>query len=254
MPVKMTLATSLKMYFGWQQTDVWCREVARIVREHPLSRCGGELALFTFPSTPAIETALKAFAGSAMGVGAQNLSAEPPGAWTGETSAAMLAEMGCGYAEIGHAERRRHFGETDELIARKVQMALQHRLTPVVCIGEPLRVSAREVTRIAITQAQTLLDNLDDTQGEVIFAWEPQWAIGAPQPAPHDDVRQVCAGLREYLGAHSSIAHRVIYGGSAGPGLLGRLWPDVDGLFLGRFAHQPAALREILDEAAELLG
>lgn len=253
MSVKLTLGVSLKMYFGWQQTRTWCRDVARLVREHPLTRQPGPVALFTFPSAPALESAVGAFAGSTMGVGAQNVCAQPPGAWTGETSAAMLAEMGCGYVEIGHAERRRYFGETDELIVSKVRLALQHHLTPVVCLGEPERVSAAVATRIAICQARALLDNLHDTPGDIIFAWEPQWAIGAPQPAPHDYVRQVCAGLREYLGTCPSGNHRVIYGGSAGPGLLSQLWPDVDGLFLGRFAHDPGALREILDEARGLL-
>ncbi len=253
MSVRMTLGISLKMYFGWQQTAAWCREVADILHPHPLTHKPDELALFTFPSSPAIDTALRAFAGSVMEVGAQNISPEPPGAWTGETSAAMLAEMGCGYAEIGHAERRRHFGETDDLIARKVRIALKHRLTPVVCIGEPHQVSAAEATRLAIGQASTVLDNSQEIAGDVIFAWEPQWAIGAPQPAPDDYVRQVCAGLREYLSVRTMGKHRVIYGGSAGPGLLTRLWPDVDGLFLGRFAHQPAALQAVLDEAHELL-
>jgi triosephosphate isomerase len=255
MSLKPVIGASMKMYFGYQQTLEWCRAVSGIIASHPLTQREGQATLFTFPSAPAIEGALQAFRGTTMGVGAQNVSSEPPGAWTGEVSAAMLQEMGCRYVEIGHAERRRHFFETDELIQRKVNIALQHGLTPVVCIGEPEQLSPANATRVAIEQARQVLGEPGTTpQGAVIFAWEPQWAIGAPQPAGDDYIREVCSGLRAWLQDNTPDPHRVIYGGSAGPGLLSQLWPDVDGLFLGRFAHQPEAYRAILDEAAALSG
>ncbi|ELO3891733.1 triose-phosphate isomerase [Salmonella enterica] len=87
----------------------------------------------------------------------------------------------------------------------------------------------------------------------LIFAWEPQWAIGAPEPASDEYIRYVCSSVRSWLQKRFGKQCKVIYGGSAGPGLLGRLWPDVDGIFLGRFAHQPSALEAIIEEAREIV-
>lgn len=254
MPVTLTLGVSLKMYFGYQQTRDWSQQVADIVRQHPLLRQNPETTLFTFPSAPAIDLALRAFDGTAMQVGAQNIAPAEPGAWTGETSAAMVAEMGAKFVEIGHAERRRHFYEDDAVICRKVQLALENGLTPVICIGEPEKMTIGSATAFAIREADVILNFLHHhaLTGDLIFAWEPQWAIGAPQPASPEYIQSVCAGLRAHLCAQPG-QHRVIYGGSAGPGLLTQLWPHVDGLFLGRFAHQPAAVQAILDEAHTLL-
>lgn len=253
MPVNLTLGVSLKMYFGYQQTREWCQQVAEITRNHPLLK-HNDVTLFTFPSQPAIETALTAFAAAPMSVGAQNMSSEPQGAWTGETSARMLQEMGCRFVELGHAERRTHFHEDDAQICQKVCLALQHQLTPVVCIGETTRMAAGQARVFAIEQANTIINALKNKrlQGEIIFAWEPQWAIGASQPASAEYIRTVCSGLRHHLAAAWPRQARVIYGGSAGPGLLTQLWPDVDGLFLGRFAHSPDAFKSILDEAFAL--
>ncbi|WP_157037490.1 triose-phosphate isomerase family protein [Erwinia piriflorinigrans] len=241
------LGVSHKMYFGWQQTLDWCSEVASALP--PGSESTG-LELFTLPMTPALSIAIKTFAGTPMGVGAQNMSEEPPGAWTGETSASFLEEMGCRYIELGHAERRRHFGETVETIVRKLKLALIHHLTPVICIGELEQVSAQRAAHIAIAQSQELLNTLGKPlESPIILAWEPQWAIGASAPASDGYIREVCSTLRRHLQQQYDMQVRVIYGGSAGPGLLSRLWPDVDGLFLGRFAHQPSAFSAILDEA-----
>jgi len=254
MSVKLTLGVSLKTYFGYQQTQAWSREIAEIVRQHPLLKQHPEITLFTFPSAPAIETTLRAFTGTAMQVGAQNIAPAPAGAWTGENSAELVSEMGCKFAEVGHAERRRYFHEDNAMICRKVQMALENGLTPVICIGEPEKLSDEDATAFAIEEANVILHYMQQQArgGDLIFAWEPQWAIGAAQPASGEYIQAVCSGLRAHL---SSVPgdHRVIYGGSAGPGLLSQLWPHVDGIFLGRFAHQPAAITAILDEACVLL-
>lgn len=254
MSVKLTLGVSLKMYFGYGQTLDWSQQVAEIVAQHPLLKAHPHTTLFTFPSAPAIEGTLRAFDGTAMQVGAQNIAPAEPGAWTGETSAAMVAEMGAKFVEIGHAERRRHFHEDEAVICRKVQLALENGLTPVICIGEPQRMPVEDATAFAVQEAQVIIQYLQRhaLTGDLIFAWEPQWAIGAPQPASAEYIQSVCAGLRAWLSATPG-DHRVIYGGSAGPGLLRQLWPHVDGLFLGRFAHQPAAMQAILDEAWTLL-
>ena len=193
MSVKLTLGVSLKMYFGFQQTLDWSRQVADIVRHHPLLRQHPDTTLFTFPSAPAIDATLRAFVGTAMQVGAQNIAPAGPGAWTGETSAAMIAEMGGKFVEIGHAERRRHCHEDDAVICRKVQLALEEGLTPVICIGEPEQMTIQSATAFAIREADNIVNFLHQhaLTGDLIFAWEPQWAIGAPQPASADYIQAV---------------------------------------------------------------
>ncbi|WP_180489928.1 triose-phosphate isomerase family protein, partial [Escherichia fergusonii] len=185
MAVNLTLGVSLKMYFGYAQTLDWSRQVAEIVRQHPLLKAYPQTTLFTFPSAPVIDGTLGAFAGTAMQVGAQNIAPAAPGAWTGETSAAMVAEMGGRFVEIGHAERRRHFHEDDAVICCKVQLALENGLTPVICIGEPQQLPVADATDFAIQEANVIIHFLQQLglSGDLIFAWEPQWAIGAPQPA-----------------------------------------------------------------------
>lgn len=253
MSLNLIIGTSHKTYFGYKQTQAWCQQIADILHTQPPAVIS-QLQLFTFPAMPAIAEALTCFSGTAMATGAQNSCAFPPGAWTGETSAAMLQEMGCRYVELGHAERRRHFDETTEIINRKIDMAYENGLTPVICIGEDTQMSVDDAAICAIQQADELLGHR--TAGSLpatVFAWEPQWAIGAAEPASDEYIRHVCRALRLHLQQHYGAQCQVIYGGSAGPGLLKRLWPEVDGIFLGRFAHDPQAFSAILDEARDII-
>ena len=247
------LGVSLKMYFSYQQTLTWCRDVAELARRHPAIQ-QGEVGLFVLPAYPAIPAVAEIFADTPVRFGGQDVCQAENGAWTGEVSASMLQELGCSLAEIGHAERRRHFHEDKTQIAAKVAMSLRHGLTPVLCIGEEQEGEPAQAIALCQQQLAEALDNAGQQglQGSVFFAYEPQWAIGAPQPAPDSYIRAVCAGLRD-LQTPDGIDLQVIYGGSAGPGLIQRLACDVDGLFLGRFAHDPKALAQIVDEASALL-
>jgi triosephosphate isomerase len=247
------LGVSLKMYFSYQQTLTWCRDVAELARRHPAIQ-QGEVGLFVLPAYPAIPAVAEIFADTPVRFGGQDVCQAENGAWTGEVSASMLQELGCSLAEIGHAERRRHFHEDKTQIAAKVAMSLRHGLTPVLCIGEEQEGEPAQAIALCQQQLAEALDNAGQQglQGSVFFAYEPQWAIGAPQPAPDSYIRAVCAGLRD-LQTPDGIDLQVIYGGSAGPGLIQRLAGDVDGLFLGRFAHDPKALAQIVDEASALL-
>jgi triosephosphate isomerase len=247
----ITLGISFKMYFGYAQTLTWCRQVADNLSRHPAVQ-DGRVALFVLPSFPALPPVLECFAGTPVGVGGQNLYQSPHGAYTGEVSGAMLAEMGCRYVEIGHAERRRLFGEDADIVAAKTQVALAHDLIPVLCIGESERgdpLDAIADCREQIDSALSLATPAQRSQ-PLVIAYEPHWAIGAAEPASLAHIAAVCQGLREHLGAHPSAS--VIYGGSAGPDLLTRLAGQVDGLFLGRFAHDPAAFEAIVNEASLL--
>ncbi len=253
MSVNLVIGVSHKAYFGYRQTQEWCGQVADILRRLP-DDLTSRLQLITFPAMPALAVALRHFDGTTMATGAQNVCASSTGSWTGESSAMMLQEMGCRYVEIGHAERRRDFGETVEIINQKIDQALSYGLVPVICIGEDRQMNVEDAAEFAIKQVNELLGHRGEKQlAAAIFAWEPQWAIGASTPASDGYIRHVCGILRAYLRQHYGEQFWVIYGGSAGPGLLSRLWPDVDGLFLGRFAHQPAAMASIIEEAQHIV-
>lgn len=247
---KVTVGVSLKMYFGHQQAATWFDEVAARIRAHEAVRSGA-VEFFITPTFLQILPAIAAFGGTPVRVGGQDVAADDSGAFTGEVSAAELAEVGASIAEIGHAERRRLFAETDGVVARKTAAALRAGLTPLLCIGETERQEPEGAAEVAVAQLQAALAEAVD--GAVIVAYEPVWAIGAPQPAPHSHIRVVAAALRAVLeGEAARAGSAVIYGGAAGPGLITALGDDIDGVFLGRFAHAPEALAEVLDEAAEL--
>lgn len=244
------IGVSLKMYFGQAQTVEWCRAVRRLAEEHP-AVSGGGAELFVLPTFPAIPAAMEILA-PLVTVGAQDIASYDSGAFTGEVSGAELAELGCGIAEIGHAERRRLLGETEQQVSEKVAAAFRNGLTPLLCVGEEERgVDAAKVCIDQIDSALRLADDLGPF-APLIVAYEPVWAIGQAQPAPDSHVREVCQRLRDHLGTLAESGSRVIYGGSAGPGLLTRVNDSVDGLFLGRFAHDPSAIRSILDEVHKL--
>ncbi|MFE7036597.1 triose-phosphate isomerase [Streptomyces sp. NPDC057621] len=241
----LLLGVSLKMYFGHHQTLNWARKIATLADEHP-AVTSGEARLFVLPAFPTLIPAAGILAPYGIGLGAQDLATEDTGPYTGEVGGPLLKEIGCRYAEVGHAERRRLYGEGDTVVAAKTAAALRNGLTPVLCIGERDRGTPQEAAERTVAEAARLLHGLD---GTVVLAYEPQWAIGAPEPASAEHIATVCTALREWLNTRPQHAgSQVIYGGSAGPGLLTRLGGAADGLFLGRFAHDPDNVRAILDE------
>lgn len=247
MPPRVTVGVSLKMYFGHLEAHAWFARVAGVVAGHP-AVASGTVEFFVIPTYLQIAAALEAFAGTNTVIGAQDAAAEDSGAFTGEVSPAELAEVGVGVVEIGHAERRRLFGETDEVVRAKTAAALRNGLRPVLCIGEDERVEPAEAAARMVAQLRDALDGAPD--GGIIVAYEPVWAIGAAEPAPVAHIQTVTRGLREAVADRPGTF--VIYGGSAGPGLLTELGDAVDGLFLGRFAHDPDNMAAVLDEAAAL--
>ncbi len=144
--------------------------------------------------------------------------------------------------ELGHAERRRLFGENDEQVAKKAKAAERNGLTPLVCIGEKNRGTVEEAVQECKPQIESILEV---TSEEVIFAYEPVWAIGQPKPASADYVVSVTKELRKLCRERRV---RFLYGGSAGPGTFESMKEGVDGLFLGRFAHDPEQFREVIEE------
>lgn len=250
----LTIGVSLKMYFGRRQTEDWCRAVAGLAARHP-AVTRDAVRLFVLPAAPMIDPALRIFAGTPVRVGAQNLATADRGAFTGEVSGALLREMGCRYAEVNHAERRRLFGEDNITAAAKVAACWRNELIPVLCTGEPAQSPPPRAAADCVSEVSDVLARASQMeQGPVVLAYEPQWAIGRAEPAPAAHIKQVTSALRRWLASKDELAgSSVIYGGSAGRGLLTSVRDSADGLFLGRFAHDPAELEAVLDEAAGMV-
>ena len=242
--VRRIVGVSLKMYMGLARTRAWLETLRRTIEDGGLP---DGVELFVVPTFLSLAAAREVLDGLPVALGAQDVFWEDAGAYTGEVSAPMLAEAGCRYVEIGHAERRRIFGETDEIVRLKVVAAVRAGLVPLLCIGEATHGSPSDAVRECARQFAAATAGIDPAS-PLVVAWEPVWAIGAPEPADAAYIRAVAGGLRRRLADHP--ATRLIYGGSAGPGLLASLGTEVDGLFLGRFAHDVGSLRRVLDEAA----
>jgi triosephosphate isomerase len=176
-----------------------------------------------------------------VGFGAQDLSPHDSGAYTGDISGAMLAAMACSYAVVGHSERRTIHGEDDALVARKVQAALRHGLTPILCVGEGLaeRLAAGQVAHCG-NQLDAALEGLTAEQVQrVVLAYEPVWAIGTGEVATPEDAQEVCGALRarlaERFGPETAAVVRILYGGSVKAGNTAGILAgsDIDGALVG---------------------
>ena len=247
----MIIGAGLKMYLGHWDTVDWLRQVARLAERHPGLR-RGKVELVVLPTFPTLVHAVRTLSRLNVGVGAQDLCWADRGPFTGEVGGAELAELGCSYVEVGHLERRTHLGETDDVVSRKTAAAFRNRLTPVICIGESRPVAPEDAAEQCAHELEAVLRDSRRARltASAVVAYEPHWAIGAEAAAAPDHIRTVCARLKSELQADPALAgSRVIYGGSAGTGLLAELAGTVDGLFLGRAAHDPASLEAVLDEA-----
>jgi triosephosphate isomerase (TIM) len=250
------IGVSLKMYFDHAQTARWCNAVAAIARQHE-AVASGAVEVVVLPSFAELSDAAAIFDGTAVGLGAQDLFWEDAGAFTGEVSGPQLTQVGCRYVEIGHSERRRLFHEDDSVVQLKVAAAVRNGLAPILCVGEDAPVSVEAAASACIAQLDSMVapSIRSGFIAGAVVAYEPEWAIGAQRPASLEHIRGVCSIIKQWLDGHPALTDsRVIYGGSAGPGLVGQLGADVDGVFLGRFAHQPEAVAGILDEALLLVG
>jgi triosephosphate isomerase (TIM) len=174
-------------------------------------------------------------------VGAQNCHYEAQGAFTGEVSPTMLADLGCRYVILGHSERRTHFGESDAAVRRKVEAALAAGLAPIVCVGENLEENeAGQTDEVVGRQVRAALEGLPpETVAGMILAYEPLWAIGTGRPATAEQANATigfvrrCAG--ELAGGGAAGALRIQYGGSVTPQNAAALFaqPEIDGALVG---------------------
>ncbi|HHM05356.1 MAG TPA: triose-phosphate isomerase [Gammaproteobacteria bacterium] len=180
--------------------------------------------------------------GVAVALGAQNLCVRPgEGAYTGEVSGAMLADLACRYVIVGHSERRQYYGEDDALVAEKVLVAQAAGLTPIMCVGEMLNEREAGATEAVVArQLDALLDREGGVAalGQAVIAYEPVWAIGTGRTATPEQAQAVHACIRERIAARDSgIAAKIqiLYGGSVKAGNAAELFamPDIDGGLVG---------------------
>jgi triosephosphate isomerase len=190
------------------------------------------------PPFPYLAEVALALQGEDIHWGAQDCSSKESGAYTGEVSPAMLAEYGCRYVIVGHSERRAMHGESDQLVADKAKLALAHRLTPIVCVGETL--SEREAGQMASVvkrQMSAVIHTLGQCVPQMVVAYEPVWAIGTGKTASPEQAQEVHALLRQQLGAASQAASdmKILYGGSVKADNAATLFaqPDIDGGLIG---------------------
>jgi triosephosphate isomerase len=214
---------------------------------------------FVVPPFTALREVGAALAETRVKVGAQNMHWADEGPWTGEISPPMLTDCGAHLVELGHSERRAHFGETDATVGLKVEAAVRHGLTPLICIGETLeqRQSGRAAEVLA-GQVRAALGRLSPEQAgaEILLAYEPVWAIGVngiPATAEYADARQ--AEIADVAVAVLGRRIPCLYGGSVNPGNCQELiaCPNIDGLFIGRSAWAVDGYLGILAQCAAKL-
>lgn len=189
---------------------------------------------------PYLAQAQSVLTGTTVAWGAQNLSEQPQGAFTGEVSAAMLQDFACRYVLVGHSERRAIYGESDALVAEKFAAALAAGLCPVLCVGETLEQREAGQT-VAVVSAQ--MDAVLKRTGVAAFsgavvAYEPVWAIGTGRTATSEQAQEVHAAIRAQVArSDAKVAEglQILYGGSVKPANAGELFgmPDIDGGLIG---------------------
>ncbi|MEM6889240.1 MAG: triose-phosphate isomerase [Pseudomonadota bacterium] len=206
-----------------------------------------------FTSAREVKTAL---ADTSVLVGAQNMHWADEGAWTGEISGPMLVDCGLDIVELGHSERRAHFGETDETVGRKVNAALRHGLVPLICVGESRQeYEAGQAAQRVAAQVRRALSFIGTAASDttVLFAYEPVWAIGeGGVPASPDYASERQSQIIDVASECLGVAVPCLYGGSVNVENCGELIssPSVDGLFIGRAAWSVNGYIEILDRCA----
>lgn len=246
------IGTSWKMNKTLAEADAFAGRLGEVPAPDGVHR-------FVIPPFTALREVARILDGTDVTVGAQNMHWDNAGAWTGEISPVMVADCGARLVELGHSERRAHFGETDRTVGLKVAAALRHGLTPLVCIGETAddkaagRADAVLAAQVEGALAEVPAAHRDAT---ILLAYEPIWAIGeGGAPASPDYADERHARIREAASRAIGQALPCFYGGSVNPGncedLIAR--PHVDGLFIGRSAWEVESYLGILERCAAVI-
>jgi triosephosphate isomerase len=229
------IAANWKMYKTVHEAVAFIKEFRTLVKDVH------DVEIVVAPPFTAVRAVADAAHASNVGVSGQDVSWEREGAFTGEISASMLKEAGAEFVIIGHSERRRLFGDTDEIVNRKLVAAIAAELTAIVCIGETLEERERNETNAVLDrQIKAGFDGITGEQvGGLVIAYEPVWAIGTGRNATPEQAGDAHAHirgrLRQWFGGQAADQCHVIYGGSVKPDNIRELiaLPDVDGALVG---------------------
>ena len=246
------LAANWKMYKTLHEATAFVREFSVLVK--PLESVEVVLA----PPFTALAAAAEVARNTSIGIAAQDLYFEREGAFTGEISATMIRDAGATHVIVGHSDRRRLFGDTDEWVNKKARAAVAAELTPIVCIGETLQErEAGQTLAVLDRQIRAGLDGFGgDAIGALVIAYEPVWAIGTGKnatPAEADEAhRHIRGRLRQWFGGTAADRCRILYGGSVKPDNIRELsgLPDVDGALVGGASLDVRSFHEIVTRAA----
>lgn len=248
------LAANWKMHKTTHEAAAFVREFSALVRDVD------DVEIVLAPPFTAIEAAAKVARNTNIAIAAQDVYFEREGAFTGEVSAALVKDAGASHVIVGHSERRRLFGETDEWVNRKARAVVTADLTPIVCIGETLGERERgDTLGVLDRQIRAGLDGFGGDQiGAIVIAYEPVWAIGTGRnatPAEADEAhRHIRDRLRQWFGGAAADRCRILYGGSVKPDNIRELvnLSDVDGALVGGASLEVRSFLEIVSRARPL--
>ena len=235
---KHIVAGNWKMNCTFDEADELINGIMEKLENTELPR---ETQLIVCPPFPYLEMTTDYANDSYFMVGAQNVSDQEKGAYTGEVSAEMLESMEIDYCIVGHSERRGYYGETDKIVAAKVDQLLKHGLKPIVCVGEVLeeREAGKQLDVVKRQVEEGLFHLTAEQMKEVVIAYEPVWAIGTGKTATPEQAQEIHAHIRSLLttkyGKELSDEISILYGGSCKPSNAKELFacPDIDGGLIG---------------------
>lgn len=239
--MEVTVTRRIIMAGNWKMHKTVDESVVLVERLKETLADVKDREILVCPPFTALSAVAKTLQGSMIQVGGQNLYPAREGAYTGETSPAMLLDVGCAYVILGHSERRQYFQESDQFVNQKLKLALEYGLKPILCLGETLeqRGEGRQKTVVSMQVERGLHEIPAEAMKEVAIAYEPIWAIGTGHTATpqqtdemHIMIRNTLSGL---YGDELAQAVSILYGGSVKPGnvddLMGQ--PEVDGALVG---------------------
>jgi len=238
------IAGNWKMHKTQAEAREFLRELGLALRSSPSGSASQRQIILCVPFTDLAVVAEQS-RGSDIAVGAQNLHWEDQGAFTGEISGPMLAELGVRYVIVGHSERRQYFGETDETVNRRLAAAQRHGLTPILCVGESQQQREQGLTESWIVgQLDRALQGID--LENLVIAYEPIWAIGTGQTCAAQEANRVIGLIRQHLG---NAQLPILYGGSVKAGNIDELMaqPEIDGVLVGGASLDPQEFARIVN-------
>jgi triosephosphate isomerase (TIM) len=239
---------------NWKMYKTPKESLAFLDAFHPLIEGHTRDEVLIFPTMSSLPTTIEATAGMNVKAGAQNMHWLNEGPYTGQTSPTMLVSIGCRYVLLGHSEQRLYFNETYERVNLKLKAAINHGITPIVCVGELLAEREDEKTEETLrSQIRAALRNISSSEARrLVVAYEPIWAIGTGSTAAPDVAAQAHGIIRQELerccGEQTAANTRILYGGSVKPENIGALMaqPEIDGALVGGASLVPTTFANIV--------